>query len=61
MNTVKFRPIGQPSGQIITAKCSQSKRAHYARYSDSRAPSIRELNATMLREGYVRVNGDALK
>lgn len=63
MNLMKFRPVGQPSGNTVSVKISQSRRAIYPKTNAfgqaitsvgvSRAMAIRH----MLHQGYVPCNG----
>ena len=62
MNTVKFRPVGRPKGEVVRVKISQRKSRIYARYDNKDnfrpAPelSLAGAHKQMLRRGYVRVN-----
>ncbi len=53
MNNIKDRPVGNPSGQVIVLRVSQSRRALDA-YSHPRGKSKREVDRVMILRGYIR-------
>jgi hypothetical protein len=66
MNIVKFRPVGQPSGEIVRVRISQCKRAIYGQpkakgngFHPPQSISVKTANRAMLRKGFVRAGGVA--
>lgn len=64
MNRIKFRPVGSPSGEIVTVKVSQTRRAITAvpaadgkRFHRPQSITVAAANREMLRRGFVRVRG----
>ena len=54
MNIVKYRPVGQPSAQVILVKLAKTHNHHHIGEIQSSKPTKKQADRHFYRNGYVR-------